>query len=344
MSPIGAAVPGFVVRGDVHTRCRVLEPKSKTLSATERVTTLVELTGLLDELSSTTKNELSSMPEVVQGGDNLDISKLPIVARRWVRLSDVVVVVADLKNSTQLGTGSKAASTASIYESGTGAVVQIFNKFDADFMQIQGDGGFAVFWGESRYERALCAGVTIKTNSLDFSGQIETKWPTKAETGFKVGIASGRVLVKRVGTPGDVNQQEPVWAGKPVNYAAKVAQCANRHELIVAGSVWDQIETNDYLTISCPCGDGPGSGIWGDFKIEKLPEDDPEREGRILYSGWCENHGEEYCNAILEGEKVRSEVKGLRDGMLRSQMENALRVKARRERDDRRNRLRGLRR
>ena len=82
----------------------------------------MDLNDLLDDLSSTTKDEFLSMPEVVEGTDDLDVSTLPITARKWTRMKDVVVVVADLKNSTQLGTGSKAASTASIYEAGTGGV------------------------------------------------------------------------------------------------------------------------------------------------------------------------------------------------------------------------------
>ena len=136
----------------------------------------MDLNDLLDDLSATTKDEFTSMPEVVDGTDDLDVSTLPITARKWTRMKDVVVVVADLKSSTQLGTGSKAASTASIYEAGTGGVVKIFDKFDADFVQIQGDGAFAIFWGDGRYERALCAGITVKTNSVDLASQIESKW------------------------------------------------------------------------------------------------------------------------------------------------------------------------
>jgi hypothetical protein len=166
--------------------------------------------------------------------------------------------------------------------------------------------------------------------------------PAKPETGFKVGVASGRVLVKRVGTPRNPAQQEPVWAGKPVNYATKAAQCADRHELIVAGSVWDHIEKNDYLTLSCTCGDGPSDGIWKDFEIEKLPDTDPERQGRRLVSTWCSVHGEEYCNAILDSKKNRPEVNSLREAMLHEQMANAIRVKAQRERESRRARIRGL--
>jgi class 3 adenylate cyclase len=302
----------------------------------------MDLNELLEDLEVTTKSELSSMPEVVDVGDDLDVSKLPIVVRKWTRLSEVVAVVADLKGSTTMGTGKRAASTASIYEAGTGGIVKIFDKFAADFIQIQGDGAVALYWGQSCYERAMCAGITAKTMSVHLAEEIEKKWPDGPKTGFKVGVASGRVLVKRVGTPRNPSQQEPVWAGKPVNYATKAAQCADRHELVATGSVWDHIERNDYLTMSCTCGDGPMDSIWKDFEINKLNEGDPERQGRRLLSSWCVAHGEEYCNAILDGQKNRPEVNGLREAMLRDQMGHAIRAKARRERDDRRNRLKGL--
>lgn len=301
----------------------------------------MELKDLLADLSATTKTEFASMPEVVDGGDDLDVSTLPITARKWTRMSDVVVVVADLKSSTRLGTGSKAASTASIYEAATGGVVKVFDKFDANFIQIQGDGAFAIFWGDKRYERAACAGITVKSNSLDLTKQIEDKWPAKPETGFKVGMASGRVLVKRVGTPRNPAQQEPVWAGKPVNFAAKAAQSADRHEMVVAGSVWDRLSSNDYLAFSCDCGD-PSESIWEDFVIDRLHEDEPERHGRVLTAAWCDVHGEDYCNAILDGKRNRSEVNAKREAMLQEQMANAIRVRAQRQRTDRRAHLRGL--
>ena len=70
-----------------------------------------------------------------------------------------------------------------------------------------------VFWGDLRYERALCAGITIKTFSVDMVERLEKRWDDLPETGFKVGVASSRLLVKRIGTPRNPAQQEPVWAG-----------------------------------------------------------------------------------------------------------------------------------
>ncbi|WP_158711466.1 hypothetical protein [Streptomyces xylophagus] len=302
----------------------------------------VDLKGLLGDLDNKVKIELESNPEVVEKGDALDIEDLPIEARKWFKLDDVVAVVADLKNSTRLGTGKRAASTASIYEATTGGVVKVYDRFNADFLAIQGDGAFALFWGENRYERALCAGITVKTFSVELSKRLEKKWPDAPETGFKVGIASGRILVKRIGTPRNPAQQEPVWAGKPVNYAAKSAQMAERHMMIVTAGVWKKVQANDFLAISCPCGNGPSSTIWTDVDIERVPEEDPEAQGKQLVSTWCETHGAEYCDAIMAGKRKRDDVTDVRKAMEQDQMRHALLVVEQQQKTDRSARRRGM--
>ncbi|MCX5067698.1 hypothetical protein OOJ91_17800 [Micromonospora lupini] len=308
--------------------------------------TEVGLKGLIEELDQAAKDEFASGPEVVDKGHELDVDELPVQARRWHKLTDAVAVVADLKNSTRLGTGKHAKSTASIYQASTGGVVRIFDEFDADFLAIQGDGAFALFWGEMRYERAICAGITIKTFSLDLVRRLEARWPNDEElpkTGFKVGVAASRLLVKRVGTPRNPNQQEPVWAGKAVNYAAKAAQGVDRHVMAVTGTVWDQAEKYEYLTYSCPCGDGPSPTIWSDHIIERLPDGDLEAQGRTLSSQWCAIHGEDFCAAILRGEKKRDDLDHAKTQEAAARQRSVLALKAQRERAALRARIAGLR-
>ncbi len=203
------------------------------------MTPAVDLEALLSNLDGRVKTELASTPTVEDVGHDLNLDDVPITARRWLKVTDVVAVVADLKSSTKLGTGKWAQSTASIYEAATGSVVSIFDEFGSDFLAVQGDGVFALFWGEKRVQRAVCAGITVKTFSEDLVERLENKWENIAEigTGYKVGVANSRVLVKRVGTPRNPAQQEPVWAGNAVNYATKAAQCADRGEMVVTGSV-----------------------------------------------------------------------------------------------------------
>jgi hypothetical protein len=95
----------------------------------------VDLDELLQSLDQAVKTELDSTPDVEEWDGTLNVATLPITARKWIKVPDLVAVLADLKNSTQLGTGKWAASTASIYQAGTGGIVDIYNKFNADFME-----------------------------------------------------------------------------------------------------------------------------------------------------------------------------------------------------------------
>jgi class 3 adenylate cyclase len=275
----------------------------------------------------------------------VDVAKLPLIARRWVRIEDVFAVVADLKGSTNLGYSKHTASTASIYEAATGGLVKIYKEFGADFVQIQGDGGFALFWGDQAFERAICTAITVKTFSeKNLVKKLEKKWNEIPKTGFKVGVAASSLLVKRVGVP-KTDIEEPVWVGKAVNYAAKCAQQADAHELIVTGSVWDSIEGNDYLSTSCGCGAGFGPGpsaLWSPIEIEKIREEDGERGGQVLTSTWCDTHGSEFCEAILLGRTTRIEAKAPVESLRKKLASDAVWQAERRQREARRARRRGL--
>ena len=271
---------------------------------------MVELNSLLNKLQERTATKFERMPSVVLKDGAFDITKLPVDKPEWHRITDLVAVMFDLKSSTNLEKGRKPASTASIYDAGVGGVVQIFNSFDADFVDIQGDGGFGLFGGERRYEHALCAAISIHTFSDDFESQLEAKWSEAPSTGFKVGIASGPILAKRVGLAKHLDMQEPVWAGRPVNYAAKAAQQTEPGKTLVTGSVWDAVSNNDYIAFSCGCTEGVEGGVpsflWEERTLDNIP--DAEKHGQVLKSGWCVNHGEEYCNAILNGDTYRAEI------------------------------------
>ena len=124
------------------------------------------LNTLLEACDSHVRNELANMPDVedvkdFDPGDNTP----PIVARRWFRIFDAVAVVADLKSSTKLGLNKNVRSTASIYEAALHPVATILDTFQAGWIPIQGDCAIGIFWGTTAIERAMCAGITIKTFS-----------------------------------------------------------------------------------------------------------------------------------------------------------------------------------
>lgn len=295
-----------------------------TYALTER------LAGSADKV----KQDIATVPEVVEASDDFDPwDDTYIKAPKWMRVGEAVAVVIDLRNSTHLGLNKRAASTASIYEAATGTAVQLIGMFAPNFVAIQGDGAFALFWGDRRYERALCAGITVKTFSeVHLVPQLNEKWDELPETGFKVALAASPLLVKRIGIP-RTDHQEPVWPGKAVNYAAKAAQAASPGQLVVTDSIWRYFEDNEFVVYTCGCDGGPQHSLWDDFEVGVLPEDDPERYGRVLTSRWCSVHGEEFCNAICSGEKLRP---GLQDTVKsarqRELWESAMRKKALRAR------------
>lgn len=127
------------------------------------------------------------------------------------------------------------------------------------------------------------------------------------KTGLKVGVASSTLTVKRVGTR---KTNEPVWAGKAVNWATKCAQRADAHELVATSKVFNRFAENDYVTHSCGCVDGEPRGsisyLWTDTQVEALG--DGNVDCKLLRTAWCENCGDEFCQAILDDKTKRDEV------------------------------------
>lgn len=305
------------------------------------VATTVDLAALLDSCTDTVKAELDSMPNIteVSDFDPQDGSLVPIEARNWLRVRDVVAVVADLKSSTQLGIGKHAASTASIYQAALQPVVEIFLKFGAGHIAVQGDCVVGLFWDDMAPERAMCAGITAKTFSeLELVPRLEKKWNEDKlpKTGFKIGVAMSDLLVKRVGRARSPHWAL-VWPGKALNHATKAAQDADAHELIVTGSVWDAIAANEYLTFSCDCGGTPTDNLWQDHEITRLRDDEPDRTGRMLTASWCSVHGAEFCTAVLAGDTSRSDVTAVQASLKRNWMSSTLARKNEQLRADRRN-------
>ncbi|HKY16283.1 MAG TPA: hypothetical protein VJM33_15255 [Microthrixaceae bacterium] len=304
--------------------------------------TTVDLTALLDSCADTVNAELDSMPTItdVADFDPQDGSQVPIEARNWLRVRDVVAMVADLKSSTQLGIGKHAASTASIYQAALQPVVEIFLQFGAGHIAVHGDCVIGLFWDDMAPERAMCAGITAKTFSeRELVPRLEKKWNDEGklpETGFKIGVAMSDLLVKRVGRARSPHWAL-VWPGKALNHATKAAQDADAHELIVTGSVWDAISKNEYLTFSCSCRGTPTDNLWKDHEISRLREDEPDRTGRLLTACWCPVHGADFCAAVLKGDTTRSEVTEALRARKQQWMSSSLARKNAQLRENRRN-------
>jgi class 3 adenylate cyclase len=276
----------------------------------------MEVSKILEETGDRAAKELRTPVTIEEVMEFPKIDDLYVEKRSWKKIDDVVVVSADLKGSTRLNFRKYAQTSARLYEAVTGNMVRIVNDFDPEFVDVQGDGLFALYHGQRRYERALCAAITLKSFSeLELVPEIEKTMAEQfPKTGLKVGMAAGILAAKKVGVRGT---NEPVWAGKPVNWATKCAAKADRHELIVTRRVFQKFENNDFVTHSCNCGRDPVTGervpglgrpaeLWTAAQVETLPEDDIDC--KLLRSNWCPNHGDEFCTAILDGRIDRDEV------------------------------------
>jgi class 3 adenylate cyclase len=276
----------------------------------------MEINQILDEAGARATKELSTPVGIEEVDKFPGLDELYIEKRAWKKIKDVVVVSADLKGSTKLNFNKYAQTSAQLYEAVTGNLVRIADTFEPAFVDIQGDGLFALYHGEGSYRRALCAAITLKTFSEHkLIPAIEASMPDRfPETGLKVGMAAGILAAKRIGIR-DTN--EPVWAGKPVNWATKCAAAADRNQLIVTRRVFQKFEENDYVTHSCGCGKDPVTGervpgaaapseLWTTTQVTTLPEEDIDC--KLLKSSWCPIHGDEFCTAILEGKTRREDV------------------------------------
>ncbi|MDO8847709.1 MAG: hypothetical protein Q7W51_04910 [Coriobacteriia bacterium] len=269
---------------------------------------------LMDELEGVVDSEFKDPVEVVDVGTFPDVDQLALEVRRWQRLKDLYCVSVDLRNSTALDVGAHASTSASLYEAVTGSCAKIVKRLNPQFVDIQGDGLFALFHGAMAVERAICAAISLKTfGERVLEPMIEKHRAEKLgerfpQTGLKIGVASGTTVVKRVGVR-TIN--EPVWAGRAVPYAVKASETCEPKQLLVTQAVHNRIAGNEYLTWSCGC-DGAGNTnqpkrLWAEAA------EMPGVPGMMLWSlgtTWCRVHGDAFYDAVLAGSIRRDDIRG----------------------------------
>jgi class 3 adenylate cyclase len=238
-----------------------------------------------------------------------DLEKIPsedemaLEIGRWFRIRNVVSIYVDMNSSTQLTNTKFINASAKIYQIFTGTLVRILKEFGAQFIDIKGDGGFALWKEEFASVKALLAGVTFKTfvekNLKDFVKDQITDW----DIASKIGIAKGMVLVKKIGLRNYEDQRYnwAVWVGTPVNFSFKLCDLAEPDTILVTNDIYEEL-TNPtslkrYLILSCGCPHGETINLWTE-------KDELEQKFNTkiweLKSRWCDKHGEEYINKVLE--------------------------------------------
>lgn len=161
----------------------------------------------------------------------------------------------------------------------------------------------------------MCAAISLNTFGLSLKQMLKEEFgenvPEMNDSGLKIGADAGLLLTKKIGVRGDHN--EPVWAGKPVNYASKCAAATEAGRVLVTSAFFKPFLENQYIRYTCGCVNGePGnevSPLWLRTTIDKLGSDSEVRE---LKSSWCPRCGKDFARAILRGDQDR----GLNTGQI----------------------------
>ena len=231
----------------------------------------------------------------------------------WWRIPEVTCVFADLKRSTSLSATNSGKDAALAYTYFIRAMTVVLDGFSAGYIDIQGDGIFGLFSGKGSKFMAAASAITMRSEvEKDVAPRFKRDSSSDWKLSVGIGIDQGPLLVRRLGLRGA--SQNEVWAGKPVNMAAKLSSCASDNQLVVSERVFAAYERcsklrQQALLWSCGCNGrargeglnvavGTTSSMWTKKSAPKnLGLDFGSVHQRTL--GWCAHHGREFCETIV---------------------------------------------
>jgi len=264
----------------------------------------MKLWEFLEQVLDDQKDKIESL-EVIDRESIPSEEDMSLDVGKWYRIRNVVCLYVDMKGSTQLTSEKYINTSAKMYEIFTGGLIKVLKQeeFRAHFIDIKGDGGFALWKEKYGSVRALLVAVTFKTFVEKYLKKFVKNSITDWEIESKIGITKGIVLVKRVGERNtkDKKYNWAVWAGKPVNVSAKLSDVSKGDTVLTTDDVFQDfsrpIELYNYLILSCGCPNNEKVNLW-----KEKPELEEKFSAKIweLKSKWCDTHGEEYINKALE--------------------------------------------
>ncbi len=240
---------------------------------------------------------------VQQRNEIPDTPEIPLDDKRhWLKIPNIICVFVDMLGSTRLSASTHDSKTAGAYQLFADTAVRLFDKFEAPYIDVRGDGVFALFNSNQPY-RAFASAVTFKTFvKEEFVDRI--KADTGVQLGVHIGIDQKTVLVKKLGMrrfAKRTDRQNEVWAGKPVNMAAKLASLTSDGEMLVSGRYFQKIP-HEKTRQSCGCPNGVKVTLWSERALTNDSRFDFEK-AFSLTSNWCGTHGAQYCEDILALDK-----------------------------------------
>lgn len=241
--------------------------------------------------------DVNSIPDTTQ----IPSAKTSQGQTRWLRIPDVICIYADMRNSTGLTAEKQDKSAARAYQLFTETAVRIFHAAESAYIDVQGDGVFALF-DSGQVHRALGAAVTFKTFAVtEFIPRVTRD--LDVDVGCHLGMDARTTLVRKLGLrpkEGRTDRQNEVWAGRTINMAAKLAAQAADGELIASERAWKKLSAPEALQ-SCGCPDGIDENLWEEIAIVN-PSIDFTR-AYVLKPNWCSEHGAEFCESLFAADK-----------------------------------------
>lgn len=259
-----------------------------------------QLLSAIENIISNEVNHFKKAVTIEQVSKIPDTANIPIEdPTHWLKIPKVICCFVDMEGSTKLSASLYDEKTAKAYRLFTETATRIFSKFGSPYIDIKGDGVFALFDSDRAYT-ALAATVTFKTFVAEyFTPMVEKK--TKKTIGGHFGIDQKTVLVRKLGLKryqDRTDRQNEVWAGKPINMAAKLASLSTNNKLWVSDRYFKNLK-DDKALYSCGCPNGTKSSLW---KKEDLTSDNrfDFDTAHSLGSNWCEKHGKSFCANLVK--------------------------------------------
>ena len=274
---------------------------------------------ILDDITADVSSQLDDQSKLgIQITRQNDVPETgPTNRGVWFQVPNVTAVFADLKNSTGLSVDNSPRVAARAYTYFVQAMAVTLERFHAGYIDIQGDGIFGLFSGKGSTFLAATSAITMRTLverdvAVRFKNETSTDWELTAG----IGIDRGTLLVRRLGLRG--TKQNEVWAGRPVNVAAKLSSLVDQNQVVVSDRVFNLYDQASKLRRraliwSCGC-DGAiqGAGLDADIgSTTNLWSEVSVHEGsgldfnsiHKLDSKWCKIHGAEFCESIVTGKR-----------------------------------------
>lgn len=118
-----------------------------------------------------------------------------------------VCLFIDLNRSSRVSFKKDIKTMAKIYDYFTQNIIDVFRSpdFAADYIDVKGDGAFAIFQGECASYKAFYAAITFRKI---FEEKIKNKFQDDEGKNLscKIGIHKDKILVKKIGKRGDYNE------------------------------------------------------------------------------------------------------------------------------------------